>query len=172
MSSNWDALKTRLDGLKRPTQAFTICEDPEARQRLNRAKADLRDAEQTLAARPDDDANKTVFEDSVKNAKAELAAAQKAFDKVAVTLTFQALERKHLADLQAKHPATEEEEAQGEDFHMETFAPALISAASLDGMPVDYARNCLDTWAPGDAHDLWQAAWSVQNTRRTDLGKG
>ena len=74
--------------------------------------------------------------------------------------------------LQKQHPASEEEEASGQDWSMDTFAPALIAAASLDGMPTEYARKCLDTWAPGDARDLWQAAWSIQHQKRTDLGKG
>lgn len=173
MSSNWDALQSRLDSLKRPTTAFTICEDPEVRQRLNRAKTAASEAEQILHALGDDDAaQRPLFEDRAKNARAELAAAHKAFAKASVTLTFQALERKMLQDLQSAHPASEAEEADGDDFAMDTFAPALIAAASVDGMPVDYARHCLDTWSSADARDLWNAAWTVQHTQRTDLGKG
>ncbi|MEU1134475.1 hypothetical protein ABZ383_32220, partial [Streptomyces sp. NPDC005900] len=111
------------------------------------------------------------YEARAKAAKAELDAAQKAFDAAAVTLRFTALERRTLMELQEKHPPSEEEEAEGEDFAMETFAPALISAASLDGMPVDYARHCLDTWSAADASGLWNAAWSIQHQQRTDLGK-
>jgi hypothetical protein len=50
--------------------------------------------------------------------------------------------------------------------------PALIAAASLDGMPEEAAARYLRTWIPSDARALWQAAWSVQHTQRTDLGKG
>lgn len=172
-TTTWDALKTRLDGLKKPTTVFTICEDPDARQRLHTAKVALHDAEEILATRAEgDETGRTSAEARVRDAKSAATAAQKAFDKVAVRLTFQALERKALEELQKQHPALEEDEAAGDDFHMETFAPALIAAASVDGMPLEYARHCLDTWAPGDARGLWLAAWTVQQTQRTDLGKG
>ncbi|MFM9373276.1 hypothetical protein [Streptomyces sp. Da 82-17] len=173
MTTNWTALQKRLDTLKRPTLGFTICEDPEVRHRLNRAKTAVADAEQTLTAlTAADEPQRPLFEDRAAAARAELAAAQEAFDKAAITLTFQALERRELEDLQAKHPASEQDEADGQDFAMDSFAPALIAAASVDGMPVDYAKHCLDTWSAADARGLWNAAWSVQHQQRTDLGKG
>lgn len=169
----WAAMQKRLDALERPTTTFTICEDPEAKQRLNRAKSAADLADQALAAlTPAEGADRTSLEDRVREAKAELAAAQKVFDKVSITLRFTALERKALSDLQNAHPPTEKEEADGDEFHTETFAPALISAASLDGMPLDYARTCLDSWSAADARGLWDAAWAIQFQQRTDLGKG
>jgi hypothetical protein len=172
-TTTWDAMQRRLDALKRPTAAFTICEDLEAKQRLARAKSSADEAEQALAAATGaDDADRTALEAQAKDAKAELATAQKAFDKASITLRFTALERKELAALQAAHPPTEEDEAEGDDFHSDTFAPALISAASLDGMPLDYARHCLDSWSASDARGLWNAAWQIQFQQRTDLGKG
>ena len=175
MSSNWDALQRRLDGLKKPTATVTICDDPAARQRLALAKANAEEAKQALAglmiANPDAE-HRPQYEERDKAAKAELAAAQKAFDRCAVTLTFQALDRKEFDDLQKAHPATEQEEADGDDFHMATFGPALIAAASTDGMPEEYARHLLDTWTGPDAQALLTAAFSVQHQQRTDLGKG
>ncbi|MFE1949927.1 hypothetical protein ACFW9D_05595 [Streptomyces sp. NPDC059524] len=171
--SNWDALKKRLDGLQRPTTTFTICQDPEARQRLYEAKAGLRAAETTLAGVPDDDeAGQAVAQTRVEVATMERDAAQKAFDKVAIVLTFEALERKRFEDLLKAHPPEELDEADGADFAMESFGPALIEAASKDGIPADYARHLLDTWSPADAQALFTAAWSVQHTERADLGKG
>lgn len=172
-TTTWAAMQKRLDALKRPTAAFTICEDLEAKQRLNRAKSAADLADQALAAlTPAEGADRTSLEDRVKEAKAELAAAQKAFDKASITLRFTALERKEFEDLQKAHPPTEKEEADGDEFHLETFAPALISAASLDGMPVDYAHACMDSWSSADARGLWNAAWTIQFQQRTDLGKG
>ncbi|MEW2393070.1 hypothetical protein AB0933_32385 [Streptomyces venezuelae] len=172
-ANTWAAKAKRLNALKRPTQVLTICEDPDARERLATAKAEAQQAADLLAdVDQDDDARRTLYEARVKQTKTELAAAQKAFDAVAVTLTFTALERTALEQLQAKHPASEEQEADGDQFAMESFAPELIAAASVDGMPVDAARQYLDTWSAGDARALWNAAWSVQHTRRTDLGKG
>lgn len=178
MSTTWDALKARLDGLKRPTTTFTICEDDDARRRLYEAKANLRAAESDLASLTDgretdeDTATEAAAaEVRVKAARSELAAAQKTFDKTAITLTFQALERQQLIDLEKQHPASEEEEANGAEY-ASSFAPALVAAASVDGMPVDYARHCLDTWSLADSEGLYAAAVSVQRSQRTDLGKG
>ncbi|MFI8792567.1 hypothetical protein [Streptomyces sp. NPDC055105] len=174
-TTTWDAMQKRLDALQRPTVTFTICEDPEAKQRLTRAKNSADEADQALAAASAmaaGDAGRATLEAHAKDAKTELTAAQRAFDKAAITLRFTALERKELAALQTAHPPTEEDEAEGDDFHSDTFAPALISAASQDGMPVDYARHCLNSWSAADARALWNAAWQIQFQQRTDLGKG
>lgn len=170
----WAAKAKRLDALKRPTQTLTICEDPTVRERLKEATAAARQAADLLAALPDsaDGGERAVYEARAKQAQKDLTAAQKAFDAASVTLTFTALERTALEELQAKHPASEEQEADGDDFAMDTFAPALVSAASVDGMPVDAARQYLNTWSAADARALFQAAWSIQHQRRTDLGKG
>ena len=171
--STWDALKKRLDSLQRPTTTFTICQDPDARRRLYEARADLRAAEAALAGVPaDDEAGQAIAKARVQAAATERDTAQKAFDKVAITLTFEALERKSFEDLLKAHPPEELDEADGADFAMETFGPALIEAASKDGIPADYARHLLDTWSQADAQALFTAAWSVQHTERADLGKG
>jgi hypothetical protein len=173
-STTWDALRKRLDSIKMPTATFTICEDPDVRQRLHRAKRDNDQAREQLATLTEDaDMQvKVMFQTAAADAAKELADAQKAFDKTAVTLRFTALERKALEALQKEHPPTEKDEAEGQEWAMETFAPALIAAASLDHMPLEDAQLFLDTWPTADATGLWRAAWSVQHTQRTDLGKG
>lgn len=171
-NTSWAAKAKRLDALKRPTQTFTICEDPDARERLTTAKAEARQADDLLAASPENPSERAVYEARAKQAAKELAAARKAFDAVSVTLTFTALERTALEALQAAHPASEEQEADGEDYAMDTFAPALVAAASVDGMPVEAARHYLNTWSAADARALFTAAWSIQHKQRTDLGKG
>lgn len=172
-TSTWAEKKKRLDALKRPEQPFTVCEDTAVRERRNRAKAAHRTAAEALENLPPEaESDRPLFEARVKTTERELAAAQKAFDAVSVTLTFAALERTALDELLAKHPASEEQEAEGEDFAMDTFAPALVSAASVDGMPVDAAQQYLNTWSNADARSLFNAAWSIQHQQRTDLGKG
>ncbi|CAL9666862.1 hypothetical protein SUDANB145_07204 (plasmid) [Streptomyces sp. enrichment culture] len=174
MTTTWDALKKRLDSIKLPTATFTICEDPDVRAALHRAK-DIRDraAERLDAVTDDTDpATKDLLVKRLDNAEGAVSAAQKAYDKASVTLRFTALERRALEDLQRQHPPKEEAEATGDDFDLGTFAPALISAASLDGMPVEDAKHFLDTWSTADAQGLWRAAWSIQQQQRTDLGKG
>nr|WSX25595.1 hypothetical protein OG690_37895 [Streptomyces tubercidicus] len=172
-SPAWATVAKRLDNLKPAVATFTICDEPQVRARLTQAKADAAD---TAAAvknlGPADEVARSMFELRAKEAAAEAAAAQQAFDKAAVTLRFKALQRQELEDLQNAHPASEKEEEAGEEFAMGTFAPALISAASVDGMPADYAKQCLDTWSAADAQALWRAAWNIQHQTRTDLGKG
>ena len=174
MTTTWDALQKRLDSIKLPTATFTICEDPDLRQQLLRAKATHQQATDRLNALTEDTDPevKAMVQKTADTSKADLAAAQKAFDKASVTLRFSALERKALEELQKQHPPTEQGEADGEEFALDTFAPALISAASVDGMPVDYAKHCLETWSAADATALWRAAWGIQHQQRTDLGKG
>ena len=169
----WATVAKRLDALKPAVAKFTICDDPELRARLAEAKGAADDAVAALnALGATDDPARPVFELRAKEAGAELAEAQKAFDRAAIALRFKALPRQELEALQNAHPASEAEEADGADQAMDTFAPALISAASVDGMPVDYAKQCLDTWSAADAQALWRAAWNIQHQTRTDLGKG
>ena len=170
----WDALQKRLDGMPKPTRTLTLCSDPDIRDRYLVAKRQHTAAveyQNALSADADKEATTHVVK-QVTEAAAELDEAHKAYTANSVTLTFQALDRGQLEELQAKHPATEEDEELGRDFHFDTFAPALIAAASVDGMPLEYATQAMRTWSWVDAEDLWNAAWSVQQTRRSDLGKG
>lgn len=170
----WETLRKRLDGIKLPTATFTICEDPDLRTNLLRAKAAHQQATDRLnsAGEDTDPEVKALYQKAADTTKADLDGAQKAFDKASVTLRFTALPRKDLEALQKQHPPTEQDEADGEEFAMVSFAPALISAASADGMPAEYAQHCLDTWSTADAQALWRAAWGIQHQQRTDLGKG
>lgn len=173
-TSDWDALEKRLDNIKKPVRTFKLCDETDIRDRYLAA---TRKADETavylksLSEDTDPDA-RTLVEQQDQAAKAELAAAAKAYNAHTITLRFTALEQQELEDLQNKHPASEEDEQRGNDFAFDTFAPALISAASLDGMPVQAAARYLKTWTSADARDLWNAAWSIQHTKRTDLGKG
>ncbi|MFH9425971.1 hypothetical protein [Streptomyces sp. NPDC017529] len=172
-ATNWDRLAKRLDTLTPATTTFTICDDADLRQRLAHAKAAVADAEGTLASlQTADEPNRPMFHKRAEDARDALAAVQAEFDQKAIRLRFKALARQELEALQNAHPASEKEEDAGEDYEMETFAPALISAASADGMPVEYAKHLLDTWSAADARALWHAAWSIQHQSRTDLGKG
>lgn len=172
-NSAWDGIQQRLDNLKPAVARFTICDDPELRTRLADAKAEVEEAEAVARGlTKDDEPHRAMFEERAEQARAARDQTQAAFDEKAVVLQFTALPRKDVEALQTANPPTEQEEADGADYAMDTFAPALISAASLDGMPIEYARHCLDTWSAADARGLWNAAWGVQHTQRTDLGKG
>ncbi|MGW0948432.1 hypothetical protein ACWD4O_38575 [Streptomyces sp. NPDC002623] len=172
-STPWDALAKRLDDIPKPVQELRLCPDPAVRDRYLEAKRAHEQADGYLKqlAKDVDPQAKILVQKEARDAAAELGAAKKAYDAITIVLKFTALERSVLEKLQNTHPASEEDEARGDNYAFDTFAPALISAASLDGMPVDYAARALDKWAPGDARDLWNAAWTIQHTRRTDLGK-
>ncbi|MFD9443418.1 hypothetical protein [Streptomyces sp. NPDC060001] len=173
-ASGWDALKTRLAQVDKPVRTFSLCQDTDIRDRYHQARRADQQAQDQLAGLPEDleaDARALYAKEAADAAK-ELKAAKKAYDDHVIVLRFTALDRKALQVLQEENPPSEAEEAQGDEFAMETFAPALVSAASLDGMPVEDARTYLNTWSTGDANGLWQAAWSIQRQQRTDLGKG
>jgi hypothetical protein len=173
-NSSWDSLQKRLDARGKPTRTLSLCDDPDIRDRYQAARQAAERADTFLASLPKD-ADKearTQLAKEAEQAHTDLEAARAEYEAHTVTLTFTALERASLEALQAAHPATEEDEERGTDFHFDTFAPALIAAASLDGMPVEYASNAMRTWSLADSDDLWAAAWSVQRSRRTDLGKG
>jgi hypothetical protein len=173
-ASSWDALEKRLDNVQKPIQTFKLCQDSAVRDRFHEARYANEQAQKALKDLPKDaDADaRAIYAQQAKAAAAEFTAAQKAYDAHVIVLRFTALERKDLEKLQQDNPPTEADEAAGEDFARDTFVPALISAASLDGMPVDAARKYMDTWSLADSAGLWQAAWSIQHHQRTDLGKG
>lgn len=174
-TSAWGAIEQRLSTIKKPTSTYKLCPDPDLRDRHQEAQEKADGVRRYLEGLPKSTAKdaRSLAEKELAAAQAELAQVQEEYDAAVVTLTFQALERQQLAELQKKHPPLEEDEERNlTGFHWDTFAPALISAASVDGMPLDYAVQAMQTWTLTDAQDLWNAAWGVQQRRRTDLGKG
>ncbi|MFC8207934.1 hypothetical protein [[Kitasatospora] papulosa] len=166
--AHWAATQKRLANRSRPTVALTICDDLDLRVALDTAKSTLRRIKAAAEDRQDD----TTGPVAVARAEQDVEEAQAAFDDVAIVLRFRALPRKEFEALKKTHPATEEQAEDGHDINVETLAPELISAASVDGMTVDAAREYLDTWSEAEATDLFNAAWNVQQTTRMDLGKG
>ncbi|MCX4571525.1 hypothetical protein OOK48_34975 [Streptomyces viridodiastaticus] len=170
----WDVIQKQLDAMPKPQQVLRLCSDPELRDRYHQAKQNAARAEEYLKS-VEKDADKeavAAVRKQVRDTKTAFDQARQAYEAATVVLTFQALERGQLEDLIKEHPPTEEEEADGDEFHAETFAPALIAASSLDGMPLEYAQHAMRTWALEDWKSLWGAAWSVQQRKRSDLGKG
>ncbi|MGW3383367.1 hypothetical protein ACWDCO_24665 [Streptomyces albogriseolus] len=172
----WDVIQKQLDAMPKPTQVLRLCSDPDVRDRYQQAKQAAQRAEdylKSLGKDADKDALALVRK-QLKEAQDALKAAQEEYDAHTVVLTFQALERGRLEDLIKEHPPTEDDEERDSnaEFHFATFAPALIAAASVDGMPEEYAQHAMKTWALDDWKSLWGAAWLVQQRKRTDLGKG
>jgi gas vesicle protein len=175
-TTGWDAIQKKLDSMPKPTQTLHLCSDPEIRDRYQQAKQVAQRAEdhlKSLSKDADKDALALVRKQT-REAQDALAKAQADYDEHTVVLTFQALERGALEALIKEHPPTEEDEERDNnaEFHFNTFAPALLAASSVDGMPVEYAQHAMQTWALDDWKSLWGAAWLVQQRKRTDLGKG
>ena len=165
---HWTQTRARLAARTRPTATMTICDDHTVKEALARAQYAARAAEARLETDNTPD-NRT----AAKAAQTELKAAQAAFDKAAIVLHFQAIERPAFEQLKKTHQPTEEQAEDGYVFNPETLAPALIAAASLDGMTEADAREYLTTWSEAEAITLWNTAYGVQgDASRLDVGKG
>jgi hypothetical protein len=160
-------LRERLKARTRPAAKLTICDDPTVKQALARAEFTARAAQSTV-----DDTDTPATRAALTAAQQALEAAQAAFDDVAIVLRFQALERPVWEALKKKHQPTEDQAEEGYQFNVDTLAPELIAAASLDGITEDDAREYLDTWGNGEANALFNAAFNVQGETRMDVGKG
>lgn len=165
---HWAATRERLAARTRPTAKMTICDDHTVKETLSRAQFAARTAKATVDA-ADTPENRAGLE----AAQAGLEAAQAAFDEAAIILRFRAIERPVLEQMKKDHPPTEEQAEDGFVFNVDTFAPVLIAAASLDGMTETDARHYLDTWSEAEAISLWNTAYGVQgDASRLDVGKG
>lgn len=166
--AHWAATRERLAARTRATARMTICDDHTVKEALSRAQFAARSAQAAVDA-TDTSENRA----ALATAKEALDAAQAAFDEAAIVLRFQAIERPVLEKLKKNHPPTEEQAEDGYAFNVDTFAPALIAAASLDGITEDDAREYLDTWSEAEAITLWNTAYGVQgDASRLDVGKG
>ncbi|MEU9703106.1 hypothetical protein [Streptomyces sp. NPDC047981] len=160
--------RERLLARQRPTLKMTICDDLQLKADLEAARYALRRIKGEAADDPDN-ANLKV---AVAVAEQDVAEAQAAFDAAAIVLRFEALPRPAFEALKKAHRPTEAQSEDGFEVNIDTLAPELVAAASLDGLTVDDARTFLDTWAEGEAALLFNTAWGVQNETRADVGKG
>jgi len=87
-------------------------------------------------------------------------------DTQEVTLKFQALGARAYDKLVSKHPPKPEQRAEGASFNMDTFAPALISACSVDPeISLDDANELWtsEDWSRGDLMVLFRNAVELNN---------
>ena len=165
---HWASTLERLRNRNRPTVKLTICDNQAAKDALATAQYNERRIKATAEADP----GSAEAKKAIRAAEAEVKKAQAAVDKDSIVLTFRALERTAFDDLKKAHPATEEQAEDGYDWNLDTFGPALVAAASVDGITVEDAAMFLETWSDAEAAALFQAAWDVQHESRMDLGKG
>jgi len=83
-----------------------------------------------------------------------------------LTLKFQAIGARNYDKLVAKHPPKPEQRAEGASFNMDTFAPALIAAVSVDPeISVEDANEIWSSedWSRGDLMVLFRNAVELNN---------
>jgi len=171
LDAHWAATRERLRNRKPATAVLRICDDEELKDARDEAVRNRRLAAAALDSLPSGDA-RAQAQGRLDRAEEALQRAQAAVDDATITLTFRGLPRPEFEDLIKAHPPTEQEAEEGGQWNVETFTPALVSAASADGMPIEDAVHYLTTWSNGEANDLFNAAMSVQRTSRLELGKG
>ncbi|MEW2402127.1 hypothetical protein [Streptomyces sp. NPDC046862] len=165
--AHWAAKMDRLRARTLAETTFVICDDTEVRTRFQRAQRNL---EVTQAFAKDHPGDSEAATDAA-TAQTAYDEAKTAYDQVAIPLRFRALPRTALEALYKQHQPSESESDEGKQW-ADSFPAALIAAASVDGMSEDEARELLSSWSLVEADAMFNAAYSVQNTTRADLGKG
>lgn len=87
-------------------------------------------------------------------------------DKVEVQLTFHSIGLREYDKLVSKHPPTTEQRAEGASFNLDTFAPALIAACSVE--PAMSYKDAVELWespdwSRGDLMVLFSKAVDLNN---------
>jgi hypothetical protein len=177
--AHWAAKMARLRNRKLAQRTLSLCDDEQAKRAL--ADAALALAKARAAAVAESIAEGiaearreewvTAHPATVAAASA-LANAEAALNAATDTLTFRALPRPAWEQLLTEHAPTEAQADAGQEYNVETFPAALISASSVDGMSEQDAQDLLDAWSDSDAKALFTAPLLVNQTMRVDLGKG
>jgi hypothetical protein len=165
--AHWAAKMERLRKRNLAETTFVICDDQEVRDRHTRALRAFDRAQDYAKANADD----TEAAQELAAATAERDAAQAAYDQASIAIRFRALPRPAYEALFKAHPASEAETEEGDQWGA-GYPAALIAASCVDGMSEDDARELLASWSLAEANALFNAAYGVQHTTRTDLGKG
>jgi hypothetical protein len=168
--AHWSAKMDALRARKPIEASVTVPLDPEAKTDLDKAEMELALAR----GRAEHESGKDAPDSHPLVAKAAkvVAAAQERVEASTITLGFRGLPRDVYEKLMADHPPTADQEAKGEIYNVDTFPPALISACSVDGMPLADAEELVRGWNQAEVAALFHAAIYVNTTSRVDLGKG
>ncbi|MER6131904.1 hypothetical protein [Streptomyces sp. NPDC001815] len=186
--AHWAAKMARLRARTLPERTLSICDDSGVKREVTDAALALAKARTRATA--------DALEQGIAEAQREewvtsqpavlatdsaLGAAQRAQDAATITLTFRALPRPVWEQLLRDHPPTEFQAEQGMEYNVETFPAALVSAChierdldgtAVEGMTEADAQELLDAWPDAEAKALFTAALLVNQTLRSDLGKG
>lgn len=169
---HWSATMAKLRAKKPIEHPFSIVVDDNVQVELLDATTALREARWRLDAGGESTSEQiAALRADVDGCEARVAQCEQALEDATVRLTFRALPRPGYERLLAEHPPTDEERSEGRGYYVETFAPALISACSVDGMSVEEATELLETWNQAEAAGLFQAALVVNQAARFRLDR-
>ncbi|MER6548329.1 hypothetical protein [Streptomyces sp. NPDC001250] len=175
--AHWAAKLARLRARQLPEYTLVICDDQEAKRRLDKAVLEFARCQMADAE------NGREHSEETQRAEEDVEDAQADFDAVSLELTFKALPRPILDGLIKRFPPTEAQAEDGDAWNPETFPAALIAAAHIerddegnivDGMSEQEAQDLLDSWPVAESNALFAAAWQAQQIVRTstvELGK-
>ncbi|QBJ94421.1 hypothetical protein D0Z67_29055 (plasmid) [Streptomyces seoulensis] len=165
--AHWAAKMDRLRSRALAETVFVVCDDQSVRDRYLRAQRDYDLAAQYAKANPKD----TEAASDLTRATEARDDAKQAYDEVSIPIRFRALPRQALEALYEQHAPSETDTEDGKRW-ADSFPAALIAAACVDGMTETEAQELLNSWSLAEADAMFNAAYGVQNTTRTDLGKG
>lgn len=154
--AHWSEKMRRLRQRKAAERTLTVWLDDDAR-------SELAAAEKAYAAFDD----KTTTD--AKRASKRLSAAQEAADEAQVRITLRGLPRAAYEELMAAHPPTDEQKEDGQVYNPDTFAPALISTCSVDGMPLEDAKELLRLLSQPETGLLFTTAIAVCTVARVEI---
>jgi len=159
--AHWQAKLRKLRERQLPTRTLEFF-DEEARETRDRTNIE------NIAAQADE----KMTADEKAAAQAAYDEAQAAYDDSLISLTFKALPRPEYEALISAHPPTDDQERLGEAYNVDTFAPALIAACSLDPMTEADARDLLASLNQGESGAMFQTCVQINGTIRVSVGKG
>jgi hypothetical protein len=177
--AHWAAKMERLRRRTLAEQTVSFCDDQQAKRAVGDAAMALAraraDAVAASIAEGVSEEQREVWVSAHPGTVAAghaLADTERALDDATMELTFRALPNPVWEALLLEHAPTEAQADSGQEYNVETFPAALISACSVDGMSEADAQELLDTWSSSDAKALFTAALLANQKMRADLGKG
>lgn len=152
-----------LDKLRKPARVtLTLQLDGTAQTRENDLRRAIANARQAEAVAGSDLSQGPP--DSVVDMENELDEVRAAAADTMASFTFEACSFAALEALQYKYPPDDKQKAEGLQWDVERFAPALMALTNLEpGLTDDDATELWTTWEAGLVNTLYRAAWDVCN---------
>lgn len=170
-----DAWAAKLDRLRnrKPLERVVTFHDEEAAEAAEQAREHLTRTERRV--RSEVRANRRDSEEGVDDleqevsahadviaARAALVAAEQEQEAAAVAVRVRGLGSDIYVDLQAQYPPTAEQAKQGQEYDVSRFAPALVSACSVDDISVKQAAHLIGGQYPVvDVHGVETGQWKT-----------